>query len=47
MEVVQLEVEGGRRPCVLDTDLANRSSNAVYGRIGYERVYESAEIAFG
>ena len=38
--------EGGRRFCFLYTDLANPTSNAIYERIGYVRVCESAEIAF-
>jgi predicted GNAT family acetyltransferase len=38
--------EGGRRFCFLFTDLANPTSNAIYERIGYRRVAESAEIAF-
>ena len=38
---------GGRRFCFLYTDLANPSSNAIYERIGYRRVAESAEIVFG
>jgi uncharacterized protein len=37
---------GGRRFCFLYTDLANPTSNAVYERIGYRRVAESAEIVF-
>jgi hypothetical protein len=37
---------GGRRFCFLFTDLANPTSNAIYERIGYRRVAESAEIAF-
>jgi uncharacterized protein len=36
----------GHRFCFLYTDLANRTSNAIYQRIGYEPVCESAEIAF-
>lgn len=32
--------------CFLYTDLANPTSNRIYERIGYERVGESAEIAF-
>ena len=36
----------GRRFCFLHTDLANPTSNAIYERIGYERVCESAEILF-
>jgi len=39
--------EGGRRFCFLYTDLANPTSNAIYNRIGYRRVAESAEIVFG
>jgi uncharacterized protein len=39
--------EGGRRFCFLYTDLANPTSNAIYERIGYRRVCESAEIVFG
>ncbi|HLX33391.1 MAG TPA: GNAT family N-acetyltransferase [Gaiellaceae bacterium] len=37
---------GGRRFCFLYTDLANPTSNAIYERIGYRRVCESAEILF-
>jgi len=36
----------GRRFCFLYTDLANATSNAIYRRIGYEQVCESAELAF-
>jgi len=36
----------GRRFCFLYTDLANPTSNAIYLRIGYERVCDSAELAF-
>ena len=38
--------EGGRRFCFLYTDLANPTSNAIYERIGYVRIAESAMIAF-
>ncbi len=38
--------EGGRRFCFLYTDLANPTSNAIYERIGYRRVAESAEVLF-
>ncbi|MFL5960946.1 MAG: GNAT family N-acetyltransferase [Gaiellaceae bacterium] len=38
--------EGGRRFCFLYTDLANPTSNAIYERIGYTLVAESAEIVF-
>jgi uncharacterized protein len=40
-------LDGGRRFCFLYTDLANPTSNAIYERIGYRRVAESAEIVFG
>jgi uncharacterized protein len=36
----------GRRFCFLYTDLANPTSNAIYERIGYRRVCESADHAF-
>jgi hypothetical protein len=36
----------GHRACFLYTDLANPTSNAIYERIGYERVAEAAEIRF-
>ena len=36
----------GNRFCFLYTDLANPTSNAIYRRIGYEQVCESAEIEF-
>ena len=39
-------LEDGRRFCFLYTDLDNPTSNRIYERIGYERVCESAEIAF-
>jgi predicted GNAT family acetyltransferase len=39
-------VERGRRFCFLYTDLANPTANAIYVRIGYEQVAESAEIVF-
>ena len=38
--------EGGRRFCFLYTDLANPTANAIYERIGYLRIAESAEIVF-
>jgi predicted GNAT family acetyltransferase len=37
---------GGHRFCFLYTDLANPTSNAIYERIGYRRVCESAEFRF-
>jgi predicted GNAT family acetyltransferase len=36
----------GRSFCFLYTDLANPTSNRIYERIGYERVCDSAAIAF-
>lgn len=36
----------GHRFCFLYTDLANPTSNAIYERIGYERICESAEYGF-
>lgn len=44
--VSQAMLNEGRRFCFLYTDLANPTSNRIYERIGYERVCESAEIAF-
>jgi predicted GNAT family acetyltransferase len=38
--------DGGRSFCFLYTDLANPTSNAIYERIGYRRVAESAELLF-
>jgi predicted GNAT family acetyltransferase len=37
----------GRRFCFLYTDLANPTSNAIYERIGYERVADAAMYIFG
>jgi predicted GNAT family acetyltransferase len=39
-------LDAGRRFCFLFTDLANPTSNAIYERIGYVRVAESAMVAF-
>ncbi|MGZ8612163.1 MAG: GNAT family N-acetyltransferase [Actinomycetota bacterium] len=36
----------GHRACYLYTDLANPTSNAIYGRIGYRRVCDSADVRF-
>jgi len=36
----------GHRACFLYTDLANPTSNSIYGKIGYRRVCDSAEIRF-
>ena len=45
-ELSQRLLDSGRRFCFLFTDLANPTSNAIYERIGYVRVAESAMIAF-
>jgi GNAT superfamily N-acetyltransferase len=39
-------LENGRRFCFLYTDLANPTSNAIYQRIGYRQVAESADYRF-
>ncbi|HEX7098825.1 MAG TPA: GNAT family N-acetyltransferase [Acidimicrobiia bacterium] len=39
-------LDSGYRFCFLYTDLANPTSNAVYQRIGYRQVAESAQYAF-
>jgi predicted GNAT family acetyltransferase len=36
----------GRRFCFLYTDLANETSNALYQRIGYERIGEAVDYRF-
>ena len=45
-ELSQTLLDGGRRFCFLYTDLANPTSNAIYERIGYARIAESAMVAF-
>ena len=45
-QVSQLQLDRGKRFCFLYTDLANPTSNAIYRRIGYERVCDSRELAF-
>jgi hypothetical protein len=37
-DVSQRALDAGRRYCFLYTDLANPTSNAIYGRIGYRPV---------
>lgn len=39
-------LERGGRACYLHTDLANATSNAMYQRIGYERVCEAVDLRF-
>jgi uncharacterized protein len=46
-ELSQRLLDRGSSFCFLYTDLANPTSNAIYERIGYRRVCESAEISFG
>jgi predicted GNAT family acetyltransferase len=46
-EQSQARLDAGRRFCFLYTDLANPTSNAIYERIGYVKVAESAMVAFG
>jgi len=46
-DLSQLLLDGGKRFCFLYTDLANPTANAIYVRIGYERVCDSAEVRFG
>jgi predicted GNAT family acetyltransferase len=43
--VSALQLARGRRFCFLYTDLGNPTSNAIYVRIGYERVCDSRELA--
>jgi uncharacterized protein len=45
-ELSQSLLDDGRRFCFLYTDLANPTSNAIYERIGYVKVCESAMVAF-
>jgi uncharacterized protein len=45
-ELSQALLDRGRRFCFLFTDLANPTSNAIYERIGYVCVCESAAISF-
>jgi hypothetical protein len=45
-ELSQALLDGGRSFCFLFTDLANPTSNAIYERIGYVRVCESAMVSF-
>lgn len=40
-------LESGRTFCFLYTDLANPTSNAIYRRIGYRQLADSAEYRFG
>ena len=45
-ELSAQQLAAGRRFCFLYTDLANPTSNAIYERIGYVKVCESAMVAF-
>ncbi len=39
-------LERGRRACYLHTDLANATSNAMYQRIGYQRMCDAVDLRF-
>jgi predicted GNAT family acetyltransferase len=39
-------LNAGRRFCCLYTDLANRTSNSIYAKIGYRPIRDDVEIAF-
>ena len=45
-ELSRRQLARGRRFCFLYTDLANPTTNAIYVRIGYDRVCESAMLRF-
>lgn len=45
-EQSQWLLDQGRSYCFLYTDLANPTSNAIYSRIGYEQIAESAWFSF-
>jgi predicted GNAT family acetyltransferase len=44
--VSRAALEGGRRACYLHTDLSNATSNAMYQRIGYDRVCDAIDLRF-
>ena len=44
--VSDVALERGRRACYLHTDLANATSNAMYQRIGYERMCDAIDLRF-
>jgi GNAT superfamily N-acetyltransferase len=39
-------LDRGHRACYLYTDLENPTSNSIYGKIGYRRVCDSADVRF-
>ena len=45
--ITRARLEAGRRFCFLYTDLDNATSNKIYVDLGYERVADSREYAFG
>jgi uncharacterized protein len=45
-DVSRRQLADGRSFCFLHTDIANPTSNAIYRRIGYEHVCDSAVLAF-
>jgi uncharacterized protein len=44
--VSDVALQRGRRACYLHTDLANATSNAMYQRIGYERICDAVDLRF-
>jgi predicted GNAT family acetyltransferase len=40
-------IAGPGRSCVLNTDLANPTSNALYQRLGYRQVAEALDLTLG
>lgn len=45
-QLSRLALEQGYQKCVLYTDLANPTSNAIYQKIGYKPICDSVEIKF-
>ena len=45
-QVSRQVLESGFRHCVLYTDLANRTSNSIYRRIGYRPVQDVMDVVF-
>jgi predicted GNAT family acetyltransferase len=45
-QLTKMLIEGGRRFCFLDTDLANPTSNSIYPRVGYEPVTDAGLWSF-
>jgi GNAT superfamily N-acetyltransferase len=45
-DATQWILDQGKRLCFLFTDLSNPTSNRIYQNIGYERIGDSADVAF-